>query len=63
MFGVMIDPKVAGGGFAIAGFEAADGGLVDLEVIGLAELYAEDFVKRMKGIGEVIVPGTHQVAG
>jgi hypothetical protein len=44
VFCVMIDPEVAGGDFAIAGFEAADGGLVDLEVIGLAKLYTKDFV-------------------
>ncbi len=34
MLGMMIDPEVSGGGFAIAGFEAADGGFVVLEVIG-----------------------------
>ena len=63
VFGVVIDPEVSGGGFAVAGFEAANGGLVDLEVVGLAKLCAEDFVKRMKGVGEVVVPGAHEVAG
>ena len=62
VLGVVIDPEVAGGRFAVAGFEAADGGGVDLEVVGLAQLRTKDLVKGAEGIGKVIVPGAHEVA-
>jgi len=60
---VVIDPELAEGGFTFAGVQAADGGFVDFDVAGLAEAGGEELMEWQQAVGEVVVPGAHEVAG
>ena len=62
VFGVVIDPELAAAGLALAGLKAADGRFVDLDVGGGAEAGGDEVVKRPQAVGELVVPGAHQVA-
>ena len=62
MVEVVIDPELAEGGFAFAGIEAADGRFVDFDVVGLAEAGGEELIEWQQAVGEVVVPGAHEVA-
>ena len=62
MFGVVIDPEVAKGGFAGAWLKATDGGFVDLKVIGGEKTFGNELTKRQEPVGEVVVPGANEVA-
>ena len=63
VFGVLIDPEVAGGGFSFSGFKAGDGGFVDADVVAGAKASGDEPVGREEAFGKVVVPVAHVVAG
>lgn len=65
VFGMMVSPKVALLCFAStsARLKVADGCFVDFEVVAGAKLGGDELVERLKSRREVIMPGTHDVAG
>ena len=60
---MVVGPEVALAGFPGAGFEAADRCLVSFDIRTLPELIGDELMKREETIGEVVVPGAHEVAG
>lgn len=62
VLGVLVDPEVAGGRFAFAGFEARDGCLINANVVAHADALGDEIVERQEPIGEVVVPVAHDVA-
>jgi hypothetical protein len=63
MFGLVIDPKISRCCFARAGLQTSHWGFIDFEVVGLAQAGADELIERLQPIGEVVVPGAHEVAG
>lgn len=60
--GVMVGPEVALGGFAFAGIKAADGSLIDFEVVARTHVFGNAPVKGLHHFGKVVVPCAHDVA-
>ena len=59
---VVIDPELPEGGFAFAWVQAADGGFVYFDVVGLAEARGNQIVEGQQALGKVEVPVAHEVA-
>jgi hypothetical protein len=63
VFIMVIDPEVARRGFARAGLQTSHRGFVDLDVVATADAHGDPLVERQKPVGQVVVPGAHEVAG
>ena len=63
MFGVVIDPKLPRRGLARSGLQISHWGFIDFEAVGLAQAGADELIERLQPVGEVVVPGAHEVAG
>ena len=62
VFGVLVDPEVAGGGFPFAGFEAWNGCLINANVVAHTDALGDEVVEGQEPPGEMIVPVAHDVA-
>lgn len=62
VFGVLVDPKVAGGGFSFTGFEARYGCLINTNVVAHTDALGDEVVEGQEPLGEVVVPVAHDVA-
>ncbi len=62
VFGMVVGPEVSEDGFADTGLKAAHGSFVDFDVGGGAEACGDQVVERKQTVGEVVVPGAHEVA-
>lgn len=62
VLGVVVGPEVALGGFAFAGIKAADGSLIDFEVVACTHVLGNAPVKGLHHFGKVVVPCAHDVA-
>lgn len=63
VLGVVVNPEVSQGGFALAGFQAGDGGFVHFEVVAFPEFFGEKLVEPHQALGQVVLPIAHGVAG
>ena len=63
VFFMMIDPEVPRRGLARAGLQTSHRGFIDLDVVGLAQAGGNELIERLQPVGEVVVPGAHEVAG
>lgn len=60
---MVIDPEVAQRGFARAGLKTSHRRFIDFDIVGPAQTTGECLIEWQQAIGEVIVPGAHEVAG
>ncbi len=60
---MVIDPEVARRGLARAGLQTSHRGFIDLDVVALADAGDDELIEGQQAVGEVVVPGAHQVAG
>ena len=62
VFGMVVGPEVALGGFAFAGVKVADGRFVYLKIAARSEDLGLEVVEGAQEFGEMVVPTAHDVA-